>query len=131
MEKLEQEKMLEVKEDKIRLTKEGLMSAIMCSANFCCRKDFEAFNNSETNIKHWINKRVLFSYHQTKKGWYENMKEKNKAGRVSKKTIATVLIAMIGTVGIGMCMSIAWSYAAPEIAKELWIYFVSFNLSNL
>lgn len=55
------------------------------------------------------------------------MKEKNKAGRVSKKTIATVLIAMIGTVGIGMCMSIA----APEIAKELWIYFVSFNLSNL
>ena len=34
------------------------------------------------------------------------MKEKNKAGRVSKKTIATVLIAMIGTVGIGMCMSI-------------------------
>ena len=59
------------------------------------------------------------------------MKEKNKAGRVSKKTIATVLIAMIGTVGIGMCMSIAWSYAAPEIAKELWIYFVSFNLSNL
>ena len=99
------------------------MSAIMCSANFCC--------NSETNIKHWINKRVLFSYHQTKKGWYENMKEKNKAGRVSKKTIATVLIAMIGTVGIGMCMSIAWSYAAPEIAKELWIYFVSFNLSNL
>ena len=61
------------------------MSAIMCSANFCCRKRFEAFNNSETNIKHWINKRVLFSYHQTKKGWYENMKEKNKAGRVSKK----------------------------------------------
>ena len=74
---------------------------------------------------------MLFSYHQTKKGWYENMKEKNKAGRVSNKTIATVLIAMIGTVGIGMCMSIAWSYAAPEIAKELWIYFVSFNLSNL
>ena len=107
------------------------MSAIMCLRISAVGKDFEAFNNSETNIKHWINKRVLFSYHQTKKGRYENVKEKNKAGRVSKKTIATVLIAMIGTVGIGMCMSIAWSYAAPEIAKELWIYFVSFNLSNL
>ena len=57
--------------------------------------------------------------------------KKNKAGRVSKKTIATVLIAMIGAVGIGVCMSITWSYVAPEIAKELWMSFVSFNLSKL
>ena len=65
---------------------------------------------------------MLFSYHQTKKGWYENMKEKNKAGRVSKKTIATVLIAMImriAGVRIHTGRAVSWNRDVHEYCMEL------------
>ena len=62
--------MLEVKEDKIRLTKRGIDVSNYVSANSAVGKDFEAFNNSETNIKHWINKKsaILIPSNKEKAG---------------------------------------------------------------